>query len=221
MKPRTFYGHTTLLLAFVMVLGLTAQAFARPVSYPGGVTLMQRNDANTNALHMHYSPTARYSVGYLGEYFRESDMQFHGMQANMLLKRWNQKYSQANIYLKSGIGAAFGDTPNQSNESEAAAFTGIAADWENQDYFISYENRAFHAGDIENFFMQKTRIGITPYIGDYGDLHTWLMLQAEHMPEADDKIRVTPLVRLFKGPYMVEVGYSDDKSWLGNLIMRY
>ena len=35
---------------------------ARPVSYPGGITLMQMNDTNKNSFHLHYSPTAKVSI---------------------------------------------------------------------------------------------------------------------------------------------------------------
>ena len=63
---------------------------ARPVSYPGGWTLMQMNDADASTLHVHYSPTARYSVGYKAEYWNDKDWQFHGAQLNYLLKRWNK-----------------------------------------------------------------------------------------------------------------------------------
>ena len=43
------------------------------------------------------------------------------------------------------------------------------------------------------------RIGWAPYEGSYGELHTWLMLQVEHLPENDDTTIITPLLRLFKG----------------------
>ena len=39
------------------------EVYARPVSYPGGVTLMQINDGYFSNLHLHYSPSIKYSVG--------------------------------------------------------------------------------------------------------------------------------------------------------------
>jgi hypothetical protein len=192
-------------------------AHARPVSYPEGVTLMQKNDMNRNSVHIHYSPTAKYSVGYRGEYWREDGWRFHGVQVNNLIKRWNQPASQANFYLKSGIGIAHSD----ENGSELGVFTGIAADWEDRRYFTSYENRLYHAGDENQFFMQSARIGIAPYVGDYGDLHTWFMLQVDHQPENRDSITVTPLVRFFRSEYMAEIGVSDNGDALLNLIIRY
>ncbi len=196
-------------------------AFARPVSYPGGVTAMTINDGDTNSLHLHYSPTAKMSLGYKFEYWRDNEMTINAVQMNNLLKRWNKRDSQANLYLKSGVGVAYSDYGDFDGETDVAAFTGIAADWEDRRRFISYENRYTEAGDIDDFFMQSARVGWAPYEGDYGDLHTWLMLQVEHKPEGDDHYTVTPLVRLFKDVHLVEVGMNNRGELLFNYVFRY
>ena len=205
-----------LYLIYIMLM-LPTFAFARPVSYPGGITLMQMNDMDSNSIHLHYSPTAKYSIGYKGEYWRDEKWQIHGTQLNNLLKRWNKPASQANVYLKSGIGIVIAD----NNDTDFGAFTGVSLDWENRRFFTLYENRVYDAGDIGRFFSQKARVGIAPYIGDYGDFHTWLMLQVDHRPEADDPITVTPLVRFFKDVYLAELGISEDGDALINLIIRF
>ena len=196
-------------------------AFARPVSYPGGVTAMTMNDGDKNSLHLHYSPTAKMSLGYKFEYWRDNEMTINAVQMNNLLKRWNKPDSQANLYLKSGIGVAYSDYGDFDGETDVAAFTGIAADWEDRRRFISYENRYTEAGDIDDFFMQYARVGWAPYEGDYGDLHTWLMLQVEHKPEGDDHYTVTPLVRLFKDVHLVEAGMNNRGEILFNYVFRY
>lgn len=207
-----------LLLYIVCIATLCPyQALARPVSYPGGITLMQMNNMYSNNIHAHYSPSAKYSVGYKGEYWRDEKWQFHGIQLNNLIKRWNKPASQANIYIKSGLGVV----QSRDHKNNLAAFTGISLDWENRSYFTSYENRFYEPGDVDHFFMQKARIGIAPYIGDYGDLHTWLMLQVDHSPENQDTITVTPLIRLFKGEYLTEIGVSDNGDALINFVVRY
>ena len=182
---------------------------------------MTMNNADLNSVHMHYSPTAKYSIGYKGEYWREDEWQFHGVQGNVLLKRWNQKASQANIYLKNAVGLAYSDDEGFDHKTELAGSAGISMDWEDRRYFISYENRFTHAGDIDQFFMQKSRIGIAPYIGDYGDLHTWLMLEASHTPKAEDPVEITPLLRFFKNEYLWEVGANQNGDVLLNFVARY
>lgn len=194
---------------------------ARPVSYPGGWTTMLMNSPDMHSVHIHYSPTINYSVGYRGEYDRGGDYWMNSVQVNNLLKRWNMPDAQANFYLKSGLGFAYSDAGKDENETSPAAYSGIAADWENRRFFTSYENRIVKAGSIDSYFEQSARIGVTPYIGDYGDLHTWLMLEAKHDPGSSDSFTLTPLVRFFKDVHLIEAGISDKGDVLFNWVMRY
>lgn len=211
------------LLLTILVVGLLTPSVvhARPVSYPGGWTFMTMNDADKHSLHLHYSPTAKMSVGYKAEYWRDSEITLNAVQMNNLLRRWNKPDSQANLYLKSGLGIAYSDNGDFDGEKSAAGFTGIAADWEDRRYFISYENRYTEAGEVADFYMQSARVGWAPYEGDYGDLHTWLMLQAEHQPESEDHFTVTPMVRFFKGVHLLEAGMNNRGDLLFNYIFRY
>ncbi len=208
-------------LGGLMAFGANIDVQARPVSYPGGVTAMVMNNPDSNSVHLHYSPTAKYSLGYKGEYWRDGEYTIQAVQMNNLLKRWNKPASQANIYLKSGVGVAYSDKGAFDHETEPAFYTGLAADWEDRRFFTSYENRFTEAGDIDDFFMQSARVGVAPYIGEYGDIHTWLMLQVDHQPEAEDKVTVTPLVRFFKGVHLVEAGMNNNGELLFNYVIRY
>jgi len=211
------------ILFFVAIfLVISTPTFARPVSYPGGWTAMQMNDGTSNSVHIHYSPTAKYSIGYKGEYFRENNWQLQAAQLNYLAKRWNRPQSQANVYIKSAIGAAVSNKGNFNNHWQEAGFTGFAADWETRRFYTSYENRLVYAGDIDKFFSQKARIGVAPYIGDYGDIHSWIMVELNHNPESrGDKTTVTPLLRMFKDVYLFEAGYSSDHKILFNAVVRF
>ena len=134
---------------------------------------------------------------------------------DVLLKRWNNPGSQANLYLKSGAGIAYGDG------SDPAAYTGLEIDWEDRRFFTLYENRFLKAGDQDTFIKHKARIGVTPYIGEYGELHTWLMLQADYDAGNKDSFSLTPLVRAFKGTTLIEAGYNLEKGILLNLTQQF
>lgn len=177
---------------------------------------MTMNDKDSNSSHIHYSPSAKYSVGWRHDYMRGSKANIDTLQLNNLLKRWNKPNEQANLYLKSGVGVAYDD-----GTTDPAVFTGIAADWETRRLFTSYENRFLWADDTESFAKHKARIGVAPYIGDYGDLHTWLMLQVDYDAGQKDSFSATPLVRFFKGSTMVEAGYNLDKGIQFNFIQRF
>jgi hypothetical protein len=194
-------------------------AQARPVSYPGGWTAMQVNTGDMSSLHVHYSPTFTDSIGLYSERNWESDWHFTGVQYNRLIKRWNRSQSQANLYVKVGAGQAdpFGDGASV----EAAGFVGIAADWETRRWFVSYEGRAYDLGFTQDA-RQSARVGVAPYIGDYGDLYTWLMLQVENQPEAETPTTVTPLIRFFYDVQLLEIGYTPESEELMlNWVVRF
>lgn len=202
----------------MMILMLAATAAqARPVSYPGGWTVMLHNDGEMNVSHLHYSPSARYSIGWRHEYMRGPDAHMDAAQLNWLIRRWNNPASQANIYLFSGAGVAY-----DGDRTEPAAFTGLSMDWEDRRWFVQYENRFLYAGDIDKYVNHKGRVGIAPYIGEFGDLHTWLMMEVGYNAKKDNQFTTTPLVRLFKGPVLGEAGYNlQDRTVLFNLMYRF
>lgn len=202
------------------IFGITASFIvqARPVSYADGWTLMLFNDAYRQSLHYHYSPTAKLSIGYRLEHWREFDSNLHLLQVNYLAKRWNQYDSQANLYFKSGIGVS---NNTLHSEQSLGAFLGFSADWEDRRYFAAYSNRYTYLNDNKDFFQQTIRLGWAPYEGDYGDLHTWLMLQIDHMPENDDQLVATPIVRLFKKVHLAEFGVSSKGEFSFNYIYRF
>lgn len=175
-------------------------------------------DDQRYSIHMHYSPTAWTSVGYRLERWRAFDTNLHSAQINHLVKRWNKFDSQANFYVKGGLGIS--DGPHGAN-AELGGFFGLATDWEDRRYFVSYNNRYTQLNDDIGFFQQSARVGWAPYEGDFGDLHTWLMLQIDHMPENEDQIVATPLVRFFKGVFMTEFGVSSKGDLLFNYIYRF
>ena len=82
------------------------------------------------------------------------------------------------------------------------------ADWETRSLFVGYRNRYLDAGHHARQFMQTLRAGFAPYEGDSGDLHTWLMVEIDHLPSNPNSVTATPLVRFFKGPLLIEAGYN-------------
>lgn len=205
-------------LCAAIILAGAGLADARPVSYPGGWTVMQRNTGDFSSLHVHYSPTFQTSIGAYAEHNWEGDYTFVGAQYNRLVKRWNAPKSQANLYLNLGLGGA---ETFDGNDQRAAGFVGVAADWETRRWFASYSARGYELG-FDQTAMQTARVGVAPYVGDFGDLHTWLMLEVQNMPEADAPTTITPLVRFFYGVQLVELGYTPETERLmANWIVRF
>jgi hypothetical protein len=200
----------------IIMMTATISAEARPISYPGGVSAMVMNDAESNGANIQYSPTATYSIGYTFEHWRADNFNLHAMQVNNLLKRWNNPDSQGNLYLGSGVGVT-----EKNDAVHPVAFTGAEADWENRRFLVSYKNRYTTGPEINDFYMESARAGVAPYIGEFGDLHTWLMVQVDHYPQSHDPVTVTPLVRLFKGTNLVEAGVSNQGKILFNWMTQF
>ena len=194
---------------------------SRPISYPGGKTIMIMNNGYKNSVHFHYSPTSKTSLGYKFEHWRKNKFIFNGIQINNLIKRLNQPESQANFYIKTGLGSSFSLKKSSNNKQYFSAFTGIAIDWETQRFFIAYENRYTEAGETKNFLNQSVQLGLAPYIGDYGDLHTWLMVKLENSSIDNEILQITPHLRFFKGTHMLEIGTSLKGKKTINYVYRY
>lgn len=198
---------------------------ARPVSYPEAWTVQTFNEAERNALLIHYTTTPKAAYGLRIEDRGYDDHVFYGGQHNRLLKRWNAPDSQANLYLKLGAGVAAGDFNTGDSESKAAGFAQVAADWENRHLFFSAAAGTY-AFEGAMMTEQSARIGVAPYAAEFGALHTWVMVQVDHRPDADEtlgaeELTVTPLLRFFKGPALMEIGYSSNDEPLFNFTYRF
>lgn len=212
---------------FLTILLLCGGAFfwqnaeARPISWPEGWMLMTMNDAESNAAEVVYTLTPRHAIGYRTAYSRDKEWYWNGGIFNHLIQRWNEPASQANLYFLSGAGVAYSDFGDFSRKTEPSAFVGISADWEDRRYFTQYENKLLYAGQIEQSFEQKARVGIAPYIANYGSLHTWFMMQVDHRPKMENTWTLTPLVRLFKGNTLVEAGVDHRGGLLFNATLQF
>ena len=204
-------------LVVFVVVSSSHTALARNVSYVGGGTLLSNYNDDSFSSLFHYTPHRTFSLGYRYEYFRDREWHYNGIQLNYLAKRWNNPDSQANFYVLSGIGNAFSNYEDLDEERETAGFIGISTDWEDRRFFVSYENRYVQAGSIDESFTQKARVGVAPYIEEFGGLHTWLMLELNHKEQRDNNFTLTPLVRFFKGNIMTELGWTIDGGAMANL----
>lgn len=196
-----------LIAAAGLALASAAWAEARPVSYEDAWTLIGEHDREMSAVWAHYTPHRRYSVGYRGEWRRADDMVFHGAQLTWLANRWFAPDSQGNLYLFGAGGLAYGVDGNPMDTTPAAS-AGLMADWETRRVFVSYAARGFAATDGTAKATQAARVGVAPYVANFGELHTWLMVQVDHSPTRDTPVGVTPLVRLFHGPVLFELGWT-------------
>ena len=94
---------------FLLFFAFLSSIYARPISYADSWTFMNYNNYDSHSILMHYSPTSKYSIGYKSEYWQNKEYFLNSINLNYLVKRINKKYSQANLYFKSGLGIMSSD----------------------------------------------------------------------------------------------------------------
>lgn len=204
------------LMAALAACSATSAA-TRPVSYPGGVTLMQELDPMMGSLLLHYTPNRHVSLGGRYTRMREEEWNLAGPQATWLVKRWNMPASQANLYLTGMGGAAWRD----GAAARPGGFLEAQADWENRRVMLMAMGRVTRAEGIGTSNMQMGRIGWAPYAGDYGDVHLWLFGQVMRDSQVRDEVQPALVARLFYRTMLVEAGVTDRGGLILNSVFRF
>jgi hypothetical protein len=203
------------LLALIISAAFSAQG--KPLSYVGGTMVMQENDETGHTLSIDYTFDPRFAVGLYSKYETNQDeFWMAGPQLNTLVKRWNLPEGQGNIFAMPGAGIA-----RQGSRDDPAAWLTLLADYETRRVFFSYEQRFVYAGSIEKSFWQRAQAGFAPYLADYEQLNTWLMIKVDHHPAKNDHFVVTPFIRFFYKTYWLEAGYSSDNHVMVNWTVQF
>ena len=219
---RLYSGKLMLSHALLVICGaflLTSTALSRPVSYPGGWTVRHQLAWSHERYDMHYSPNASKSIGIVLENSRQYGYDSLSVQWNHLLWRKNTLNTQANLYFNVLTGVSLGDGQVQPH-----VVAELSADKESRRYYARYHMTAHYLSEFEqDDFLHGLRIGVAPYLGKSGQVHTWFMLDAQHRPEQDDHDLEwvwTPVVRMFYGSYLGEIGIDSNGNTLFNFIIR-
>ena len=194
-----------LLSSFVVIADLEA----RPISYSGGSTVMALSNEMKNAVYYHYSPSHKYSLGLeIGDdrFFKEEYSYF---RFTYLANRKNTRHSQRNVYFQSGI----------SSDGLDHYFLGAHGDWETRRWFVGFEVKGVEHTSSD-YHEQSYQIGVAPYLGAYGDLHSWIMLKTKRN-SLKDSWSTYPVLKFFRGNFLMEFGYNDKTEWDAHLMYRF
>jgi hypothetical protein len=190
---------------------------AKPLSYVGGTMVMQENDETGYTLSIDYTFNPHFAVGLYSKYeINQDEFWMAGPELNTLIKRWNLPDGQGNIFSMTGVGMA-----RQGSNNQPAAWAALLADYETRRWFFSYEPRLTYAGDIEKSFWQRGYAGFAPYLANYDELNTWLLLRVDHHPAKHDHFVVTPVLRFFYKTIWLELGYSSNNHVMVNWTVQF
>lgn len=194
----------------IFIFGLISLGVdARPISYTGGSTLMAFSDSMKNSLYYHYSPSYKYSIGIESINDKVFDDSYSYARFSYLLDRKNTEYSQRNLYFQSGI----------SSKGLSNYFYGIHGDWETRRWYASFALKQVKH-QTTNYKEQHYQVGIAPYLGDYGDFHTWIMIKIKEN-SLDSGWSTYPVLKFLKGNILMEFGYSNHSAWDVHLMYRF
>jgi len=208
---------TSYQLLLFLVFAVAATTQAKPLSYVGGTMVMQENDETGYTLTIDYTFNPHFALGVYSKYeIGGNDFWMAGPQLNTLIKRWNLPDGQGNIFSMTGAGVA-----RQGSNTQPAAWASLLADYETRRCFFSYEPRLMYAGNIEKSFWQRGYAGFAPYLANYDELNTWLLIRADHHPAKNDHFVITPVLRLFYKTIWLEAGYSSNNHVMVNWTVQF
>ena len=198
--------YKIIILVFLMVFN----ADARPISYSGGTTIMYKSDTFNDSIYLHYSPTYKYSIGLeraKNKFYKNTENYF---RFTYLVNRKNTDISQRNLYFQSGVLVDDAD----------GFFYGMHGDWETRRWFSGFGYKDTKNTFGQDYTDQYIQLGVAPYVGDYGDLHTWIMIKTKKNSLTNTQ-STYPELKFFKGPTLVKFGYSDTTEWDLHFMYRF
>lgn len=189
----------------LFILGIIGEARAHPVSFKGAAGIMPEYGMNRFDLEANYTFERDKSVGVAAIWADTEDGKgtFVIPKFNYLAFRKNEKDSQTNIYLSTGIGGCELD-----DGVETAGLLSLQADYETRRIYTLFHAETIQSSGGSDLNHFRYRLGMAPYVEDYEGVHTWLIGQIDYTPEMEDEWHVGPVVRVFYKNYLFEGGVS-------------
>lgn len=189
------------LLVFIILLSSIS---AHPVIFKNGKVFWVSQTSSFNDIRFGVSQTSNWLIGGRVLEDRKSNETFALINNNYLAKRWNSRNSQANIYLLSSVGV------NTKNSKSMGTF-GVHGDWENRQLMVMQMLEYY---SHTSSWVSSSRLAYSPYTVDYSKMSTWLIAQYRIEYNNDEfSYMFIPVVRFFKGNYLLEIGSNGDDSF--------
>ena len=98
-------------------------------------------------------------------------------------------------------------------------FYGIHGDWETRRVFSGFSLKRTENG-YKNYTDKFIQLGFAPYLGNYGDLHSWIMIKSKKN-SFSNSWSTYPLLKFFKGDFLFELGFNNKTQWDAHLMYRF
>ena len=193
-------------IIYLWVFGiLSIPSFSHPVIWKNGSVISSSFKSTVKSIYAHHSLSHRFALGFHGIDIKGS--KYAMLQSNVLVKRWNQHQSQANIYLFSGIGSGINDSQN------AVLHIGTQFDWETRKLYTQFSAHSYISKNRSDIL--SARVGFSPYLAEYDGIHTWVILQVDDLIQNHQHhMSIMPVLRIFKHNVLFELGYDFHSDYL-------
>ena len=196
---------------------------AHPVPFKGAVSVMTWNQPFLNETMTTYSFHRKAAVA--GQYMRMDmaggEMKAYLPQLNYLVRRWNERGAQANVYLSGGWGGyEFDPEASGDTRRKTAALGSFETDWETRKYYLSGKVTGLFPSTGRNTWVQTYRAGVAAYPAEFEELAAWLILDIQHNSAREREVTVTPVMRLFYRNILTEIGSSFSGDWMLNFMIH-
>jgi hypothetical protein len=191
-------------------LAAALPATAAPMGFQGSWMAMGDFGPNWREFYVNYALTPRDALGVSATWMRSDDhtltREVDEVTYTRLLKRWNTRNAQANLWFMGGVGVLRGDGGNR-----AVATPGVQADYETTRVYLGANARLYRASGI-NHDYGSVRAGFSFYEAAYEQTQPWLIVEARRMRKLSERTEITPMLRLINKNYFIEAGVSNMRT---------
>jgi len=199
-------------IAGISVLLFAVQANAGPMGFKDSWMGMGDFSPSWREAFINYAVTPRDAFGVSGTYMRSDDetktRDLAELTYTRLVKRWNMRDAQANLWFSGGIGTFSG---NDFDGSKTMVSPGLQFDYETTRVYFAVAEKLYRAKDI-NHDYSSVRAGFSFYETHYDQTQPWFILEARRMNGLSDRTEITPMLRLINPNYFIEAGVNNSSQ---------
>jgi len=185
-------------------------AIGAPMGYQGSTMAMGDFGPNWREIYVNYALTPRDAIGLSATWMRSDDhhivRELDELAYTRLLKRWNSRHAQANVWFIGGVGALHRD-----GRTRAMASPGVQVDYETTRVYLAATHRLYRAQDVNHDFT-SVRAGFSLFEAQYEETQPWLIVEARRMHDLSGRTEVTPMLRLINKNFFVEAGVNNMRQ---------
>lgn len=175
---------------------------------------------DTSNADLFYGLTRDWSVGAGVTKLQSNDKSIrHNLaygEANYLVGRLFHENGVGNLYVMGAAGTATG---NDFSGNEALGGFGIWIDYETRRIYSKFTSQVWKAPSFTNT-ITTVQLGFAPYAADYEEVALWFVVQAQRRSGLSDTTQVTPMLRVIRKDWWVEIGASTNSQNRGEVFFN-